>query len=215
MVGDYKSISQRKIQERDAKIPDAWKLSKVPTGDNLLQVPETCGILTPREIEITGTYDSVDLLKKIHSGEFTAEEVTIAFCKRASIAQQLLNCLTEILFEEAIAVAQKQDEYFKRTGEVVGPLHGLPISLKDSMNIKGVDSSISITALAFQPEKEDSGVTTALLKAGAIIFCKTNVPQSMMVLDTDNFTFGRCRNPHSEFITAAGSSGGAGKSNVL
>ena len=58
-----------------------------------LEAAETCGILSAREIEITSRNDAVDIVKKIRSKEYSAEEVTIAFCKRAAIAQQLVNGL--------------------------------------------------------------------------------------------------------------------------
>lgn len=206
----YEEIAAKKQQIRQSLIPKEWLVEKLPDQDNLMTFPEKCGVLTEKEVKITSQYDSVDLVKEISKGVYTAEEVTIAFCKRSAIAQQTLNCITEIMFEDAIQHAKKLDEHFKKTGSVVGPLHGLPVSLKDSMNVKGVDSTIGVTALAFQPEKENSPVVDALEMAGAVMICKTAVPQSMMVLDTDNFTFGPARNPWSKYITTAGSSGGSG-----
>jgi amidase len=121
-----------------------------------------------------------------------------------------LNCLTEIFFEQAYARAQYLDAEFQRTGKPIGPLHGLPISLKDSINVAGVDSTIGMTGYAFQPEKENSVIVDILLDLGAVMYVKTNVPQSMMTPDTENFTFGQTRNPRSKHLTAAGSSGGLG-----
>lgn len=60
----------------------------------------------------------------------TSVEVVTAFCKRAAISQQCVNCLTEIFFEEAIARARECDGYLEKNGRPMGPLHGLPISLK-------------------------------------------------------------------------------------
>lgn len=53
-----------------------------------------------------------------------------AYCKRAALAQQVINCLTEIFFDRALARANELDAIYKATGKVVGPLHGVPISLK-------------------------------------------------------------------------------------
>jgi Asp-tRNA(Asn)/Glu-tRNA(Gln) amidotransferase A subunit family amidase len=64
------------------------------------------------------------------SGKVTSEEVVTAFCKRAAIAHQVVNCLTEIFFKEAIERARECDEYYKREGKGMGALHGLPVSLK-------------------------------------------------------------------------------------
>jgi len=63
-------------------------------------------------------------------GELKSYDVTLAFCKRAAIAQQLINCCTEIMFEEALVRAKECDEFLKKEGRVMGTLHGLPISLK-------------------------------------------------------------------------------------
>ena len=93
----------------------------------------------------------------------------------------------------------------------LGPLHGLPISVKDSFNITGIDSSIGIAALAFLPATKNAALVDLLLQAGAIIHCKTNVPQTLMALDSINNLFGRTLNPlNRRDWTAGGSSGGEG-----
>lgn len=91
---------------------------------------KSCGLLTARELDITDVEDCIALLKKIHSKEWSALEVTVAFCKRAAIAQQLVNCLMDIDFDGGIKRAKELDEYLESTGKVVGPLHGLPVSFK-------------------------------------------------------------------------------------
>ena len=96
------------------------------------------------------------------------------------------------MVEHAIKRAQWLDAELARTGHPVGPLHGVPIRLKDSFKIKGYDSSIGIASLAFNPAKENSPLVDILLAAGAVLYCKTNVPQTMMALDSE---FGRVRNP--------------------
>ncbi|KAK9473929.1 amidase signature domain-containing protein [Dipodascopsis tothii] len=209
MIEDYKKIAAAKRQQRLDAIPKEW-LIEIPDEDNLLSLPETCGVLSEKELEITGKYDAVGLLEKVHAGELSAYEVTLAFCKRAAIAQQATNCLTEIFFDKGLERAKELDAIFAKTGKPVGPLHGLPISVKDSMNIKGIDSSIGMASNSFKPEKESSAIVVMLESLGGIMYVKTNVPQSMMVLDTQNNIFGRVRNPYSKHITSAGSSGGAG-----
>ena len=67
-----------------------------------------------------------------------------------------------------------------------------------------------MTGYAFQPERHNSVIVDILLRLGAVLYVKTNVPQSMMTPDTENFTFGQTRNPRSKYLTAAGSSGGLG-----
>lgn len=114
---------------REWLIPDA-NLLRTTTPD-LRPLAEASGILSTHELDITGgKYDATALLVEIASGRLTAVEVVTAFCKRAAVAQQACNCLTEIMFADAIAAAEKLDEAYVKTGKTVGPLHGLPMSFK-------------------------------------------------------------------------------------
>jgi amidase len=154
----WTTISQRKRNEAYDRIPSEWRLPTSYTdrvGEhavwNVLSVPRECGILSHMDIEITEKFDAVALVQAIATAKFTAEQVAIAFCKRAAIAQQLVGChptspyregclltsslhqtqcLTETFFDQAIARARELDAYFQETGKVKGPLHGLPVSLK-------------------------------------------------------------------------------------
>lgn len=92
------------------------------------------------------------------------------------------NCLSDVFFDEAIAQAKLLDEHLQRTGKVVGPLHGLPISLKDNFNIKGKDSTVGFTSLVGKPAKYNSTLVDLLGKLGAVQYCKTNVPTAMMIV---------------------------------
>lgn len=73
---------------------------------------------------------AAELVELMGNGKAKSVEVVTAFCKRAAIAQQCVNCLTEIFFEEAIARARECDDYLEKHGKTMGALHGLPISLK-------------------------------------------------------------------------------------
>ncbi len=86
----------------------------------------------------------------------------------------------------------------------------MPISLKDMFKVKGYDASIGIAALAENPSEENSLLVEILLEQGAVLYCKTNVPQTLMALDSDNNVFGRVLNPRNSEVTAGGSSGGEG-----
>lgn len=208
----YKAIARRKQAERQSLIPKQWQLKSLPSPSTLdvLSIPRTCGILNTTELEITENYDATALAQAIKTRTYTAEVVAIAFCKRAAIAQQVCNCLTEIFFDEAIKRAKFLDAEFARTGKTIGPLHGVPVSLKDSFKVKGYDSSIGIASLAENPMKENALLVDILLEQGAVLYCKTNVPQTLMALDSDNHVFGRVLNPRNRKVTAGGSSGGEG-----
>jgi amidase len=208
----WRDIAARKKAEQQARIPEAWRLSETTNLEqsNLLQVPRQSGILTDVELQITEDYSATELVDELANGNLRSSDVTKAFCKRAAIAQQLTNCLTEILFDDAIARAKELDAHFDRTGQPFGPLHGLPISLKDTFQIKGYDSSLGVAAFCFKPSTINSALVELLLSLGAVLYCKTNVPQTMMSLDSHNNIFGRVRNPAHKDLTAGGSSGGEG-----
>lgn len=102
-----------------------------------------------------------------------------------------VNCLTVIMFNEGIAQAKKLDEHFAKTGKVVGPLHGLPVSLKDNFNVKGKPSSVGFTSWALEPMKEESTIVGVLRDLGAVQYVKTNVPTAMMIAESVNNCYGR------------------------
>jgi amidase len=95
-------------------------------------------------------------------------------------------------------------------GNTLRPFHGLPISLKDSFQVSGYDTSTGLACFVNEPAKEDSGTAAMLLYLGAVLYCKTNLPQSIMTADSDNNVFGRTLNPRNTALTAGGSTGGEG-----
>ncbi|RAK76779.1 putative general amidase [Aspergillus fijiensis CBS 313.89] len=222
----YKDISHCKQLQLDAQIPHLWRLevSQIPPGllstadsitntsqyeaINVMDIPRTCGLLTSDELHITEQYDVRSLLGAIRERKLTAKEVVHAFCKRAAIAHQLTRCLTEPVFTQALQQAQKLDDHLQRTGQPIGPLHGLPVSIKDSFHITGVDSTTGLAALAFHPAAQSSPLVNLLTSLGAIIIAKTNVPQTMGALDSCNHLFGRTLNPLNRRLTVGGSTGG-------
>lgn len=82
--------------------------------------------------------------------------------------------------------------------------------MKDTFSIKGVDSSIGLSALAFKPAKENAALVDLLQSLGAIVIAKTNIPQTLGTLDSCNHLFGRTLNPINRQWTAGGSTGGEG-----
>lgn len=117
--------------------------------------------------------------------------------------------MTEIFFDEAIARAKALDEERKLHPEwPLRPLHGLPISLKDSFKLKGKDSSIGLACFVGKPATANSTLVDQLLSLGAILYCKTNLGQLMLTADSDNNVFGRTLNPTHTDMTPGGSSGG-------
>lgn len=94
VLKDYQTISAEKRLQRQSKIPKEWLLPKSYHGaTNFIDVPLTCGVLSDAECNITSNFDATALLEKLKSGEWSAEQVTVAFCKRAAIAHQLVRIL--------------------------------------------------------------------------------------------------------------------------
>lgn len=93
----------------------------------------------------------------------------------------------------------------------MGPLHGVPVSIKDMFSYAGVASTIGMVSFLDRPiPDKNSPIVDILLELGAILYCKTNVPQTMMSGDSDNNVFGRVLNPHRLNLGPGGSSGGEG-----
>lgn len=215
-VADWKQVALSKRVSTFNKIPKDWLLPIEQASQytetnpiSVLDVPSTSGILTQKELEITENHDATDLVALMTQGELSSVEVVTAFCKRAAIAHQATNCLAEILFEEALARARECDAYLKAHGRPIGPLHGLPVSLKDSFNVKGVQAAIGYVAfLSRPPASSNSAVVQILFDAGAVFYVKTNIPQTMMTADSHNNIVGRTLNPHKLTLTAGGSTGG-------
>ncbi|KAE8364095.1 amidase signature domain-containing protein [Aspergillus caelatus] len=207
-----------KREQLELQIPQDWRLnatflSTLPSNGHLVEadIPRHSGLLSDEELDITEQYTAAQLLQKLAWGEVTSLAVTTAFCKRAAIAQQLTSCLTEHFFNRALERAQYLDDYLKREKRIMGPLHGLPISLKDSFCIKGIQSTVGyVSFLENPPAETNSSLVDLLLDLGAVLYVKTNIPQTMMVGDSENNIYGRTLNPHNTSLTAGGSSGGEG-----
>ncbi|KAF4554603.1 Acetamidase-like protein 1 [Elsinoe fawcettii] len=209
-MAKWEELAASKRKQLADSIPPEWRIpsEKLPP-DSQLDVsswPDTSGFFTPEELEITDLTAS-ELLPKLASGHYTSEQVTLAFCKRASVAQQLTNCLSETLFPLASKTAKERDA-LRQSGAPLGPLHGLPISLKDNFQLTGVDSTDGFVSWINQPATYNSAIVDLLLSLGAVPYVKTNVPTAMMIAETVNNVFGRTVNPRNRKLTSGGSSGG-------
>ncbi|KAF4548199.1 Acetamidase-like protein 2 [Elsinoe fawcettii] len=211
-----------KRAETLAKIPKEWRLS----SDDLeraeqqrdLTGPFIQSFLSEDEVEVI-KLDSVPLVGSISDGRLSAVRVAKAFCHATAVAQQINNCLHEIFFDQAIARAEYLDDYYQRNKRTVGPLHGLPVSLKDQFHVKGVDTTQGYVGwigsnLGIKDPSEahniESQIVTELLAAGAVLYCKTALPQSLLFGETKNNIIGETLNPKNRNLSCGGSSGGEG-----
>lgn len=151
-----------------------------------------------------------ELAQKIANSEISATETFRAFAKRATIANQFTNYAMEFFIEEGLRRAQELDSYFKKTGKVVGPLHGLPISLKEHYSYKNRITHASYVSLLDNITPQHAVTVQNLHEAGAIFYVRTTGPQSLMHLDSCNNIIGRGRNPNNLALGPGGSSSGEG-----
>lgn len=130
-----------------------------------------------------------------------------------------VNCLHEIRFKEALIEAEALDRHLATTRRPVGPLHGLPISLKDQFHVKGVDTSMGYVGWlgTFEGIQGDprhltfeSVLTRELCELGAVLHCKTSVPATLLSGETANNIIDYTYNPTNRHLSAGGSSGGEG-----
>lgn len=143
MATSYQDRCVQKRADQLSLILPEWRLDPVPSIESAPDALEYLRrILSPEELALTEETDIAVLLRKLSSGELSSLKLTQVFAKRAALAHQLTTCCTEIFFEEAFAVAQELDDYLAKTGKTIGPLHGLPVSIKDLFSVQGVDTSI-------------------------------------------------------------------------
>jgi amidase len=129
------------------------------------------------------------------------------------------NCLHETFFDAALSDAKYLDDYLAKHGKPIGPLHGVPISLKDQFHIKDVETSMGYIGWigTFQGIKDDprkgvyeSELVRELRALGAVLYCKTSVPHTLMAGETVNNIIEYTWNPKNRNLCSGGSSGGEG-----
>ncbi|EDN99538.1 hypothetical protein SS1G_02392 [Sclerotinia sclerotiorum 1980 UF-70] len=210
----YKEIATIAQKRRADSLPKEYllpgeALKTLPR--NVTNIPRSSGHFTHEELEIIES-DAEAILQKIKDKIWTSVEVTKAFSKAAVVAHQLTNCLTEILIPEALKRAEFLDEYLSKTGDIIGPLHGLPISLKDCFITPPHPSSIGMACYANVPTnaKDETVLVSLLAKLGAIFYVKTAVPVAMMMMETISNVWGETNGAYHIGTTSGGSSGGEG-----
>ncbi|KIV85071.1 hypothetical protein PV11_00806 [Exophiala sideris] len=220
MVTDWQSRAEAKRDAILKSIPEKWRLQKIPSAEEQKDVagPYIQQFLNEQEVEITET-DAVGIAEKVAAGTWSAVSVTDAFCHRASLAHQLVNCLHETFFDAALASATELDHYYAQHKKTIGPLHGVPVSLKDQFHVKGVETTMGYVGWigTFEGTKDDprkgtfeSEMVKELRALGAVLYCKTSVPHTLMSGETVNNIIGYTWNPKNRYICSGGSSGGEG-----
>ncbi|KAK4694244.1 amidase, partial [Lecanoromycetidae sp. Uapishka_2] len=166
-------------------------------------------LLGTEEVVITETSPE-GLVALLAVGKLTSTAVTTAFLRRAGLAQALTNCITELLPERAIHRAKYLDDYFTKHTKPIGPLHGLPISVKEHIGMKGLGHNAGFISWWDHKAADDAHVLKILWNAGCVFYARTTQPQTLMHLETSSNLYGITTNPFNAELTSGGSSGGEG-----
>ena len=151
---------------------------------------------------------ALELKASLESGELSSTEVVQALMQRSDAIDARVCGFVQRFFERALKEAALSDEARAR-GESLGPLHGIPITLKENLDTEGVPSTLGFQSRLGQPAREDAAVVRLARARGAIVLGKTNVPQTLLSpMETTNHIWGTTRNPWSAGHAPGGSSGG-------
>jgi fatty acid amide hydrolase len=157
-------------------------------------------------VEIT-TLTATELAARIADGGFSSSEVVDAHIRRIEAVNPRLNAVVVPLFDQARAEADAADRA-RRTGRQLGPLHGVPITVKEMFDVAGTPTTAGLTKRTQELATCDAPLVARLRRAGAIVLGKTNVPLLGMGFDSENPLYGRTRNPWNLDRAPGGSSGG-------
>lgn len=150
---------------------------------------------------------AVQLADGIRRGLFSSVEVFEAHLQQVAKHNPRINALVTIDEEGARRRAQEADEALAR-GEIWGPLHGVPVTLKDAWESAGMRTTSGSPRLKDHVPQQDATIAARLKAAGAILYAKSNMPEMAMDIQTDNALFGRTQNPWDPTRTPGGSTGG-------
>ncbi|GIK04253.1 hypothetical protein Aspvir_008332 [Aspergillus viridinutans] len=144
-----------------------------------------------------------ELVEAVHNSSLSPADVLRTYGKVAVKAQERTNCVTELLLPEA-------ETWVQTEVNLKGPLAGIPVSLKDSVQVKGFDTSVGYARMAGKPCAEDGPMVKLLKDAGAVPYAKTALPVTLLSFESFNGLWGRCLNPHVPEYSPGGSTGGEG-----
>ena len=159
-------------------------------------------------------WSAVDTAKAIRAGKITVQEAVDAALGRMMETNAAVNAVTVDLSDDAQRAARRADGIVK-SGLALGPLHGVPITIKENVDQRGQSTTNGVPAFANMVAVTDSPVVANLRKAGAIIIGRTNTPEFSLRWFTDNPLRGLTKNPWRDDITPGGSSGGAASAVAL
>jgi Asp-tRNA(Asn)/Glu-tRNA(Gln) amidotransferase A subunit family amidase len=150
---------------------------------------------------------AVAMAAGIRHKTFSSTELVEAHLARIRELNPRLNAFVQVDSEGAIRQARAADHAVSRR-EKIGPLHGVPLSIKSSIEVRGLRTEAGTKLRAGFIAEKDAVLVSRLRAAGAVILGTTNTPELLMAWETDNLLYGRTNNPWDLTRTAGGSSGG-------
>jgi len=153
-------------------------------------------------------WSATELARAIRDRDISAREATQSVLERVESINLDVNAIVDPMDDEALAAAERADAAIKR-GEVYGPLHGVPVTVKINVDVAGRATTNGVVAFRDRIARDDSPVVANWRKAGAILIGRTNVPAFSTRYFTDCELHGRTFNPWDRARTPGGSSGGA------
>jgi len=148
------------------------------------------------------------LANSIRTRKISSEEVVRAYLQQITRVNQKLNAVVQLRADAAMDEARAADRALVGD-QPVGPLHGVPFTVKDSFDTSGIISTAGLKGRAAFVPKVDATAVARLRSAGAIVMGKTNTPELTLAFETNNLVYGRTNNPFDLERTSGGSSGGA------
>ena len=151
---------------------------------------------------------AVESAKFIKDGSISAEDLVSSCIERVNQTNNKINAIVDNLSEPALEKAYELDKLTKK-GKFKGPLHGVPITIKENIDQKGYATPNGLEALKGLIAPGNAPVVDNLEQDGAIVIGRTNTPEFSMRGTTDNVIHGRTYNPWNDWASPGGSSGGA------
>lgn len=153
-------------------------------------------------------WSAVDIAHGVRTRLMSAREAAESCFQRLEAVNPTINAVVDVLRDDALAAADAADQAVKQ-GDELGPLHGVPITVKINTDYAGRATTNGVVAFKDSISEEDSVTVASLRRAGAVIIGRTNVPAFSTRFFTDNALHGRTLNPWDSGRTPGGSSGGA------
>eukprot|EP00928_Gymnodinium_smaydae_P041230 TRINITY_DN27912_c0_g1_i1.p1 TRINITY_DN27912_c0_g1~~TRINITY_DN27912_c0_g1_i1.p1 ORF type:complete len:601 (-),score=80.79 TRINITY_DN27912_c0_g1_i1:123-1892(-) len=203
----FAEIAARKRSARDDK------LQKIVSVMDLSQPRPD-----PRRERQILSMSAAELIDAFRAGTVGVEEAMRASCARSAYVQMSTRAIAEENFEAAIMHAAEKDKELqqaRKAGRVdaifqAQPLFGVPVSVKDQVDMQGFDSTCGMAVRCFKPAQKNALLIQQLVNAGALPFVRSNIPQSLLLPESGNRIWGECTNPYDPTRSPGGSSGGEG-----